>query len=95
MTTVGNARESKALLSPRGILRVGLVTDALHMPRSVGIFRAQGFDVVPMSCEAQAGPTFHWSTSTLVPGPRAAWLLNRATHEWISLAYYRFSGEWR
>lgn len=94
-TTAENARESKALLTPRGIHRVGLVTDALHMPRSVGAFRAEGFDIVPMPCQAQAGPTFHWSVSTLVPGPRAAWLFNRAAHEWIALEYYRLSGTWR
>lgn len=94
-TTVGNARESRALLAPRGITRIGLVTEALHMPRSVGIFRAEGFDSVPLSCEAQAGPSFHLSLSTLAPGPRAAWLFNRAAHEWISLAYYRFMGNWK
>jgi uncharacterized SAM-binding protein YcdF (DUF218 family) len=94
-TTVGNARESRALLAPRGITRVGLVTEALHMPRSVGIFRAAGLDPVPLSCHAQAGPSFHVSLSTLLPGPRAAWLFNRAAHEWISLAYYRLLGQWK
>jgi uncharacterized SAM-binding protein YcdF (DUF218 family) len=95
MTTVGNARESRALLAPRGLMRVGLVTQALHMPRSVGIFRAEGFDVVPLSCDAQAGPGFHFGLSTLLPGPRAAWLFNRAAHEWVSLSYYRLRGEWK
>jgi uncharacterized SAM-binding protein YcdF (DUF218 family) len=94
-TTVGNARESRALLAPRGITRIGLVTEALHMPRSVGIFRAEGFDSVPLSCEAQAGPSFHLGLSTLLPGPRAAWLFNRAAHEWISLTYYRLLGNWK
>lgn len=95
MTTVGNARESRALLEPRGLMRIGLVTEALHMPRSVGIFRAAGFDSVPLSCEAQAGAAFRPGLSTLLPGPRAAWLFNRAAHEWISLAWYRLLGDWR
>jgi uncharacterized SAM-binding protein YcdF (DUF218 family) len=92
MTTVGNARESRALLGPRGITRVGLVTEALHMPRAVAIFRGEGFDVVPLSCEGQAGPSFPWTRSTLLPGPRSAWLVNRAVHEWVGLAYYRLVG---
>lgn len=95
MTTVGNARESKRLLAPRGLMRVGLVTQPLHMPRSVGIFRAEGFEVTPLACDAQAGPVFHVGLSTLLPGPRAAWLFNSAAHEWISLAYYRLRGEWK
>ena len=94
-TTVGNARESRALLAPRGITRIGLVTEALHMPRSIGIFRAAGFDSVPLSCDAQTGPSFRVSLSTLLPGPRAAWLFNRAAHEWISLAWYRLRGQWK
>jgi hypothetical protein len=65
------------------------------MPRSVGIFRAQGYDVVPMSCEAQTGPTFALTLTTVLPGPRAAWLFNRAAHEWISLTYYRLRGDWK
>jgi uncharacterized SAM-binding protein YcdF (DUF218 family) len=95
MTTVGNARESWALLAPRGLRRIGLMTDALHMPRSVGTFRAVGFDVDPLPCHVQTGQTFRWSPSTLLPGSRAAWLFNRAVHEWIGLGYYRLRGDWR
>jgi uncharacterized SAM-binding protein YcdF (DUF218 family) len=93
--TVDNASMSAALLAPYGIRRVGLVTEAVHMPRSVGIFRAHGYDVVPLSCEAQTGPAFGFALTTLLPGPRAAWLFNRAAHEWISLSYYRFIGDWK
>ncbi len=94
--TVDNAALSATLLASHGGLRrVGLVTEAVHMPRSVGIFRARGYDVVPLSCEAQTTPTFPITISTLVPGPRAAWLFNRAAHEWISLTYYRLRGDWK
>lgn len=96
MTTVGNARESWSLLSPKGQRRIALVTDAIHMPRSVGIYRAVGFDVVPLPCDhLQTGTPFRWTPTTALPGPRAAWLFNRAAHEWIALAYYRARGEWR
>jgi uncharacterized SAM-binding protein YcdF (DUF218 family) len=93
--TVENASRSAALLAPYGIRRVGLVTEGVHMPRSVGIFRAQGYEVVPLSCEAQTGPALRLTLTTLLPGPRAAWLFNRAAHEWISLSYYRLRGDWK
>lgn len=42
-----NAVNSQAFLEPLGIRRIILVTSAAHMPRSVALFRQQGFEVIP------------------------------------------------
>jgi len=46
--TYEGAVYSAQILRERGIDRALLVTSALHMPRSVALFEAQGIDVVPL-----------------------------------------------
>lgn len=46
-----NARFSAAVLLPQGRARVLLVTSALHMPRAVALFEAQGFAVLPAATD--------------------------------------------
>lgn len=41
---------SKELLGERGIRRVVLVTEAVHMRRSASCFEKQGFEVIPAPC---------------------------------------------
>ncbi|MFA5120067.1 YdcF family protein [Zavarzinia sp.] len=67
-----------------------LVTNALHMPRSVAIFRTAGWNVIP------------WPVDPLTEGPEAAWrpldvlgTLTESFHasrEWIGLVAYRLAG---
>ncbi len=45
--TQENASECWKFLQAKGIRRVILVTSAFHMPRSVRLFKAQGFEVIP------------------------------------------------
>ncbi len=45
--TFENAVMTKALVSPEPGERWLLVTSGFHMPRSVGVFRKAGFDVIP------------------------------------------------
>lgn len=45
--TYENAVNTKALVAPKPGERWVLVTSAFHMPRSVGVFRKAGFEVVP------------------------------------------------
>lgn len=44
----------KELSAQRGWRKVILVTSALHIPRSVAAFAAQGIAVVPVACDFQA-----------------------------------------
>lgn len=60
VNTYENALYCKQILEERGINRVMLVTSAMHMPRSVALFEAQGLEVVPM-------PTDFSSTESLPP----------------------------
>ncbi len=46
--TYENALYAKELLGEKGINKILLVTSAMHMPRSVALFEAQGFEVVPL-----------------------------------------------
>lgn len=47
LTTAENALFSAAILQPRGVKKIILITDAPHMLRSVLVFRANGFEVIP------------------------------------------------
>lgn len=49
LTTAENALFSAAVLQPRGIKKIILITDAPHMLRSLLVFRANGFEVIPRS----------------------------------------------
>jgi uncharacterized SAM-binding protein YcdF (DUF218 family) len=56
-----NALFTAELLKPQPGQRFMLVTSALHMPRSVGLFRKAGFDVLPCPVDyttATSGPGF-------------------------------------
>ena len=46
--TYENALYAKELLDKKGINQILLVTSAMHMPRSVALFEAQGFEVTPL-----------------------------------------------
>lgn len=45
--TAENASAAHAFLAPKSIQRIILVTSAEHMPRAVGLFEGQGFEVIP------------------------------------------------
>ena len=77
-----------ALIAQRGWRRVGLVTSAWHMRRSVGLFRRAGVEVVPLPADSRAGPTWDGIFS-LVPVGEGAWLQQKAIWEFISAAVGR------
>lgn len=91
-TTYENAVESAKLLHERGIQTVILVTDAVHMPRAVRVFRAQGLKVVPSACNHRA-TGFHFKPATeILPSPASARMLLEAAHEWVGLVWYTLKG---
>jgi uncharacterized SAM-binding protein YcdF (DUF218 family) len=91
-TTAENGLFTARLLRHRGVARVALVTEALHQARATRVFRKQGLEVVPFSCGSLAAspPALPGS---LLPNARAAYLVQRAAHEWVGLAWYWLRGE--
>lgn len=76
---------------PRGG-RLLLVTSAWHMPRSVGVFRRAGYDVIPFPVDyATRGVQADWVR--LNRGfSHGLKLTDLAAKEWIGLAVYRIAG---
>lgn len=100
LNTYENAVNVKQILQQRGIRRVLLVTSAMHMPRSLAIFRKQGI-------EAIAAPTDFLATQPEVlspplnPGAIAIGIMpdsdhleriTRALKEYVGLVVYRLRG---
>jgi len=86
-TTAENARLAAALLTPLGIRRVLLVTDAFHMPRAQRAFHAAGLDPVAAPTGYIGKRTFRWQH--LVPNAEALGLSNVALREWAAGLWYR------
>lgn len=89
--TAENAVFTKRLVEPKPGERWLLVTTASHMPRSIGAFRAAGFDVEAYPVDwrtrgwADAGVPFY----TLSDG---LWRVDTAVHEWLGLLSYWLTG---
>ncbi len=80
-----------ALLSPERGDRFLLVTSAAHMPRSMGIFRRAGFDVVAYPTDFRINPDRGFID---LSGSYPAGLkrLDEAAREWFGLVAYRILG---
>ena len=89
--TAENARFTHDLLQPRPGQRWLLVTSAYHMPRSVGLFRAAGFEVLPYPVDYRSTGTWRDLLPTVEIGSGLT-RLDVATREWIGLVAYRLSG---
>jgi uncharacterized SAM-binding protein YcdF (DUF218 family) len=89
--TAENAVYSRELADPKPGETWLLVTSAFHMPRSVGCFRAAGFEIVPYPVDYRtpAGPTV-WRPSTFVT--RNMEKVQLATREGLGLAAYWWTG---
>jgi len=96
--TYENAVEARRILEPRGVRRILLVTSALHMPRAAGLFRHQGFEVIPYATDFHvvelsddAGGSA-WSLLDLVPRASSLAYTTRILREWLGIAVYRARG---
>jgi uncharacterized SAM-binding protein YcdF (DUF218 family) len=90
-TTYENAVFTARLLETKRIRRVVLVTEAMHMPRALQVFRATSLDVTPAPCCGVAQHQPRWKDGWL-PSPSAALTVQRVAHEWIGMAWYRWRG---
>ena len=88
--TYENAVFSRALAPDRGEGNWILVTSALHMPRSVGVFRRAGWKVLPWPVNYLTGAQTEW-TNEDVPVERL-YFMSRTFHELYGLVYYRARG---
>lgn len=84
-----NATLTRRLIAPRPGEKWVLVTSAIHMPRSVGVFRKAGWDVVPypVSYITYQGDHRLWKSPISALGR-----LSLGMHEWIGLIAYRLLG---
>lgn len=90
-TTDENAVFTRKLVVPKPGERWLLVTSAFHMPRSIAVFRAAGFEVEAYPVDFR---TRGWSDAAM-PFDKVVLGLARtdaAIHEWIGLFSYRLSG---
>lgn len=87
-TTYENARLLRDILKPKAGERWLLVTSAAHMPRSMGVFRQAGYDVVayPVDYRTQGGLDAGDVSINLANGLKR---LDDAVKEWVGLVGYR------
>jgi len=100
LNTYENAVNVRRILDERDINRVLLVTSAIHMPRSMGIFQRQNIDVIP-------APTDFWVTEqaiqelngskqsfalNLIPDVQELWLVTKVIKEHVGWTVYRLRG---
>lgn len=86
-----NAVFSRELVEPREGETWLLVTSAFHMPRSVGLFRKAGFDVVPWPADYRTAgdEPFGLARDNVSDSLQN---LTIAMREWIGLVAYRLTG---
>jgi uncharacterized SAM-binding protein YcdF (DUF218 family) len=89
--TYENAVETAHLLRERGIRKVLLVTDGLHLARAVRCFHQQGVEVIPCGCSYRTR-NVEWSIRSFIPNTYAAQGLRAALHEYVGLLAYYVQG---
>ncbi len=83
-----NASRLLPVLRLAGIRRVLLVTSAVHMPRAVWCFRAQGVDVIPAPCAYLGGGRTPRDIRDYVPNWTTLERSSQALHEYLGLIWY-------
>ncbi|ELS33123.1 MULTISPECIES: YdcF family protein [Pseudanabaena] len=96
LNTRENAVNTKQILSKRGINQILLVTSALHMPRSMEIFRKVGFECIAAPTDflaVQHENNKGWaSILDLLPSAEALKNTTNAIKEYIGLFIYQMVG---
>lgn len=99
--TYEDALYSAQMLKNEGITRIILVTSAMHMPRSVALFEAQGLDVIPAPTDYTVTEK-SWQALTrwdpeqmalnLMPSASALNLTTNVLKEHLGMLVYRMRG---
>lgn len=89
--TFENAAYTRKLVEPNAHGGWLLVTSAFHMSRSMGCFRAQGFDVKPWPVDYRTRGAEDWYRFFSRPSEGLR-RVDLAVKEWISLFLHRISG---
>jgi len=89
--TFENAVFTRDLVKPQPGERWLLVTSAMHMPRSVGIFRKAGFPVIAYPVDYRTTGKFSFGLPR--HASRNFTLVEFAAHEWFGLAAYWLTGK--
>ena len=90
--TYENAVMTRDVVAAKPGERWLLVTSAIHMPRSMGIFRKAGFDVIAFPVDYRTNmrlPAFPMPRFA----PKAISLVDFAAHEWTGLVVYWLTGK--
>jgi len=99
--TQEDAEYSAAMLKERGVQRVLLVTSAMHMPRSVALFRHLGIEVTPAPADftvTEIGWKNLFSLEpqaflvNLLPNASSLSLTTNVLKEYLGLFIYRLRG---
>ena len=94
--TRDNAVNTKQILSQKGINKILLVTSALHMPRSMKIFRKVGFESIPAPTDfltVNNENSKGWAAVLdLLPSVDALKNTTNAIKEYIGLLIYQIAG---
>jgi uncharacterized SAM-binding protein YcdF (DUF218 family) len=96
--TYENALFSARILREKGIKRILLVTSALHMPRSLKLFQAQGLEVIPRPTDYtvtqgnQARMDSRAFVLSLLPSAENLALTSRVLKEYIGIIVYNLRG---
>jgi len=99
--TYENALYSAEMLAENGIQTILLVTSAMHMPRAVALFEAQGFEVIPLPVDYSVTDTVlvdDDSSAALVkvlnviPNVSNLSLTTAALKEYIGMLVYQLRG---
>lgn len=93
-----HAKNLYPLLQELGFKRVLLVTSAMHMPRSIGVFKrlCPGIKFIPAPTDFQVtepipAPWYHQITD-FIPTPRHLLDFSAVMHEYLGMAYYKMRG---
>jgi uncharacterized SAM-binding protein YcdF (DUF218 family) len=89
-STYENALYTRRIVPPEPGRPLIIIFSAMSMPRAVGVFRAQGYEVVPFPVDYMTYPK---GFTTRLPNFESRLRrMERAVHEWLGLVAYRVLG---